>query len=62
LDLGCYQDDEQQTPLHYASMCDHPEIIQYLRANNADTSLQDADHQTAHMVAASVAATAAFDC
>ncbi|RXG61756.1 Acyl-CoA-binding domain-containing protein 6 [Armadillidium vulgare] len=35
------QDNEGQTPLHYAVSCSHEEVVKILLANNANTSIKD---------------------
>lgn len=40
------KDNEGQTPLHYAAMCDRKVIAEYLVQQNADTNIKDSDGST----------------
>ncbi|XP_055377272.1 transient receptor potential cation channel subfamily A member 1 isoform X2 [Condylostylus longicornis] len=50
--LSC-TDVQKMTPLHCASMFDHPEIVEYLISEGADINALDKDHRTPLLLAAS---------
>lgn len=41
--LRVSQDNEGQTPLHYAALCDREAIAELLVRHNADTDIKDND-------------------
>lgn len=50
--LGC-TDVQKMTPLHCASMFDHPEIVEYLVCEGADMNALDKEHRSPLLLAAS---------
>lgn len=40
------KDNEGQTPLHYAAVCEREDIAEYLVKQNADSSVKDNDGNT----------------
>lgn len=40
------KDDEGQTPLHYAAVCEREDIAEYLVKNHADVTVKDNDGST----------------
>lgn len=52
LSLAC-TDIQKMTPLHCASMFDHPEIVEYLVSEGADLNALDKEHRSPLLLAAS---------
>ncbi|XP_055707282.1 transient receptor potential cation channel subfamily A member 1 isoform X3 [Phlebotomus papatasi] len=52
ISLSC-TDVQKMTPLHCASMFDHPDIVEYLVANGADINALDKEHRSPLLLAAS---------
>jgi len=50
--LSC-TDVQKMTPLHCASMFDHPDIVSYLVAEGADINALDKEHRSPLLLAAS---------
>lgn len=42
-----WKDNEGQTPLHYAAVCEREAIAEFLVKQNADTNLEDNDGKSA---------------